>query len=405
MYDIKTAVTLLRKKYSNIFFIAILIFIMSVLMVITGLLIVINQYEQMNKDFMNNENTHIIELSSNDMESDVNGFRFSETADIEKSLSEYNGKYHIIPVYQFPIGIEMGNPYNKICYLHGVENDALEVLGAGRLKSNEGIFIDDDGENFSTVTLKIPKIKLTDGGGSSDKYINQDFDIKSVLEKNMPLSIFEGAGSELYINKKAYEKIIETSFDVDFETFMKKYDEGEDYMISVMPAIYVYVNDLDYVKPIGEKLDSNGYATRYTFKAFEDFASSIDTTSLLLAIMVAVLFIVISAVLVIYFFNYYRSQQKDMGILLHMGFNRSDIVKIYEKNLRTCFALVLSAGLLYCVLGTLLFIDYSRMKAMLFTGVSTVILVIIVYLIITIILRKIVKHDIMYLIRFSKEVE
>ena len=107
MYDIKSASGLLRRKHHKLFFIAIIVFILSVFMMGTTLLILINQYCQINKDFMDNENTHIIEVASDDMDSDINGFKFSDIDKINELLTNHKDGYKLIPIYQFSIGVEM----------------------------------------------------------------------------------------------------------------------------------------------------------------------------------------------------------------------------------------------------------------------------------------------------------
>lgn len=406
MYDIKSAAGLLRSKHHKLFFIAIIVFILSVFMMGTTLLVLINQYCQINKDFMDNENTHIIEVASDDMDSDINGFKFSDIDKINELLTDHKDSYKLIPIYQFSIGVEMGGSYSGSCFIHGIENDSLKKLGMKELKTGEGIFIlKDHSDDDFTTTLKIPKISISDGNGSSDELYTKKLHISQIPEKSMPLSTFEGIDSKLYVNMDTYRQIIQESFDVDFETFMKKYDSGENYMMSVLPYLYVYVDDLDSVEPVAQTLEKNDYTTRYTFKAFDDFASSIGTTQSLLLVLVSVLFTVIAVILILYFYNYYKSQQKDIGILLHMGFARKDVLAIYTKNLRRCFGITLITGLIYSAAVGAAIVTYNKIPAILLTSAAIAVIVAAIYFIIFAMVKRIINRDLMYLIKFSKEIE
>ena len=406
MYDIKSAAGLLRRKHHKLFFIAIIVFILSVFMMGTTLLILINQYCQINKDFMDNENTHIIEVASNDMDSDINGFKFSDIDKINELLTDHKDGYKLIPIYQFSIGVEMSGSYSGSCFIHGIENDSLKKLGMKELKTGEGIFIlknhsDDD----FTATLKIPKIRISGGNGSSDELYTKKLHISQIPEKSMPLSTFEGIDSKLYVNMDTYRQIIQESYGVDFETFMKKYDSGENYMMSVLPYLYLYVDDLDSVEPVAQILEKNNYTTRYTFKAFDDFASSISTTQSLLLVLVSILFIVIAVILILYFYNYYKSQQKDIGILLHMGFARKEVLAIYTKNLRRCFGITLITGLIYSAAVGAAIVTYNKITAILLSSAAIAVIVAAIYFIIFAMVKRIINRDLMYLIKFSKEIE
>lgn len=402
----KFAAKLIRKKYNKLFFLAIIVFVMSIFMIGTALLVLMNQYGQINKDFMNNKNTHIIEISSDNMTSDINGFKFSDVEKINGILSDFKGEYKLIPIYQFSLGIEIGTPYSKSCFIHGIDNDSYNILGMEAPTINEGIFVGkNSSDNYSTAVLKIPEIKISEDGGSSEGLYSKKMQIKTISENEMPISTFQGVDSKLYTNMDTYKQIIEKAYDTDFETFEKNYDNGKNYMISVLPYIYAYADDLNLIKPIAEKLDSNSYVTRYTFKAFDDFASSMDTTYILILGLIAILFIVISAILIIYFYNYYRAQQKDVGILLHMGFNRKEIYFIYARNLKKCFAITLIIGILYSISAACFIAVYNKTSAMIYTCVAIAVLIIIIYIIISVLLKRIIGHDLMYLIKFSKEVE
>ena len=88
-----------------------------------------------------------------------------------------------------------------------------------------------------------------------------------------------------------------------------------------------------------------------------------------------------------------------------MGFARKDVLAIYTKNLRRCFGITLITGLIYSAAVGAAIVTYNKIPAILLTSAAIAVIVAAIYFIIFAMVKRIINRDLMYLIKFSKEIE
>jgi hypothetical protein len=106
------------------------------------------------------------------------------------------------------------------------------------------------------------------------------------------------------------------------------------------------------------------------------------------------------------FRSFYRVQQKDMGVLMYMGFNKKRIFKMYRKNLGKKFMqITLLSSLFVLLLGMILFLFEHWLVLFLFIVSIAAFLCALYFVISRFIIYNYVNQDLLVLIRESKEFE
>ena len=133
---------------------------------------------------------------------------------------------------------------------------------------------------------------------------------------------------------------------------------------------------------------------------------SLQKNGILFVMMVIILLIVASINHIFSFVAYIDMSRKDIGIMKFMGFDNKRIYSIYSRNINKIFGLLwLVAIICICVL-TLITIDTNYLKVILFLSLGVGVLLLSLDGIINVYyLQKVVKKNLLYLIKETKQFE
>jgi len=391
------------KKYLRI---STILFTLSLILVATLLAVVENQYLQVQKDFIENDNTRFIEIRGAKRSGQDDYLRFFDAERIDKALRLHhpNSAFKIISEYQFNFGITDSNGATHFIY-------ALDEVGASllgdQLELHPGIAYSIDAP-VTDLALNIPVIEFEGGGFRSVKTVNHTLQRESGVSPGNPFGLFESnsENDQLFISASTYRQMIELAFNTEWNTFVERFDRDNPYGIQAIRKIFVHVDNLSHVQPIAKTLADMGYSVNYVLRAFEDFAASMRNSAVVMSILILVVFLGAAAYIVLSFNSCFRVQQKDMGILKHFGYSSTDLDIIYSTGINQIF---LRAGLIamaYTLIITAIlvpsvFLYYFALNL----AVILVLLLLINRIIVSVVLKIHTKRDIISLLKVNKEFE
>lgn len=359
-----------------------------------------NEQVQMQENFYENKNTHIIKINSrmkNDTEIAV--LSFEDTEEIKRIVEQHTeGKIDISNEYAINFGISDGS---QSYFLYALEDEMYHKLGMEFTDKYDAFYT--DLEKTEKVELKIPVIEVNVGGYSSK-------DTESIEIKRKPLddtvkSYLDGNLKKLYITKEMYENIIEKMYGIPYKDFVADYENSSEFGINAINRILVYVDEFSDVEAVADAISAQEYNVDYTLSAFDDLNGSLQIMSDI-GIFVLVLFLFITAGNMLLSTEIYlRNNKKDMGILLHYGYDASNVTTIYTAIFRELFMKVfLMIGGISIVSVVGLFRKLQVWDVLLVVS-SAAAVIILVYIIIYIRIKMISRLNILDLLRYSKESE
>ncbi len=400
---------LILKKSSSYLKISIGLFILSLVLISTASVFFINQYLQLNKDFIRNDNTHMIEITSKrEGNTQIQFLTFQDEDKVKEAISKHlpNVKFQLYKLYQLSFGVqdENGNTY----FIYGLDEGAARLLGNCHLEVNTTCARKTIKQRS---VLKIPVIDVQEGGFSSQQ--NVDFPVANqggVFERN-PFTLYEGDEvisdtGILYVGSHTFEKMIEIAFHVRWDEFVKKYDQDNPFDIQVLKNMYIYVDKITDVEAAARLLNDLGYNTRYTFKAFDNFTGSMKNTAILASLLALVILLITATHVILSFNSYLKVQQRDMGILKQYGYSNESVQEIYSYNINHIFFKVIAVIISYTILVGLLLVPLHSIGYLIFLVIFLLLILLLINrVIVHIILKKYTSKGIIELLKMNKEFE
>ncbi|SFE70025.1 hypothetical protein SAMN04487969_105186 [Paenibacillus algorifonticola] len=396
---------LILKKSNSYLRISILLFIFSLVLIASSAVYFINQYLQVDKDFLSNDNTHIIEITTsrgNAMHAQPLKYEDETTIREEIEKKHPDTSYKVFKEYQFNFGIQ--DAKGGTHFIYGLDEAGGEFLGSCDLEIRKAC---GKMELDQVLTLNLPIVKIHEDGLSSSEIVEYPIYYQlGVADKN-PFSLYNDEQLEnIYIGSRTYKEMIEKTYLIQWDQFVKEYDSHNPFGIQSLRKIYVYVDALSQVEGIAELVNDKGYNTNYTFKAFDNFDVSMKNT-VVLSLALGFLILMITASHVILSFNsYLKVQQKDMGILKQLGYNPTTINQIYSRNINAIFLFTAVGITLYIVVVSAIFIG-ENVYLFMFSIIVLIILILLAInrIIVLWILRQYSKKNILTLLKINKEFE
>lgn len=391
-------------KKTGIYLKASLIFFLSSLILLSSILIFYSQqFYQIKKDFLENINTHLIEithLKDSDNQYTVYNLSFDDEKYIRNLLSYEisNSKLEVYNQYFINFGISDNN--SNTYFIFALDDKYFNKVGIYDI-NNIGLYFSENSEQ--NLILKIPIIENTENGYVS--YNAKEYEIKAIPFSNniKPLDNLNRDDEILFLSIETFKDIIEIMYQISWEDFINNYN-SINYGINLINKIYVYVNDLDLVKNIANKIQNNNYEVSYTLSAFENIKTSINNTLYIFIIMIIFITLISMINTITSFRRYIFSMSKDIGILLHYGYNRKMVFRIYSILILKPYFKVLLGLVLYHLL-----LSFIVLKEYFIIGLIFIpLLIILISIILSILLytiNTICKKDILYLLKNSKYIE
>jgi len=385
----------IKKKTSGFFRVSLLLFGVSVALLITSTVLLFSQYQQLETDFFNNANPHLIEVCSFSPKESVGVTEFLQLDDLDNidTMLAHQGldDYFVFCEYAINFGISDNN--GRIFFVHSYDEKASTFLG--QIKADEALCSVELPNEF--ITLNVPRIDVSEGGFSSSS------------SSELPLTLVPTASyvefhsDIIYVGYSTLQHIIEKMYETTWDDFMNRYLTGENFGINIVDRIYVYVDELSDSRSAATLLGKSGYNIVYALGAFEDMRASIDTSLWVFLILGVTVLFVTTASVIISFKNYLIMSQKDIGILKFYGYSENRIKRIYNRIITNIFFLIFSIG---TILAVSLSVLYINTQTLLFTlvllGCLVAFLLAIRFIVISMLL-KICKTDTLALIKRTKQ--
>ena len=385
----------IKKKTSRFFRVSLLLFGVSVALLITSTVLLFSQYQQLETDFFNNANPHLIEVCSFSPKESVGVTEFLQLDDLDNidTMLAHQGldDYFVFCEYAINFGISDNN--GRIFFVHSYDEKASTFLG--QIKADEALCSVELPNEF--ITLNVPRIDVSEGGFSSSS------------SSELPLTLVPTASyvefhsDIIYVGYSTLQHIIEKMYETTWDDFMNRYLTGENFGINIVDRIYVYVDELSDSRSAATLLGKSGYNIVYALGAFEDMRASIDTSLWVFLILGVTVLFVTTASVIISFKNHLIMSQKDIGILKFYGYSENRIKRIYNRIITNIFFLIFSIG---TILAVSLSVLYINTQTLLFTlvllGCLVVFLLGIRFIVISMLL-KICKTDTLALIKRTKQ--
>jgi len=394
---------LILKKSSKFLKVSIFLFAFSLILISTFLALFFNQYLQVKKDFIDNSNTHIIEVTLAENKDYVKELNFSDLSKITNAISTQSPDVGFIGINEYQLNFGIEDDKGNIYFLYAIDDAGAKFLGWEELKQN-CLYSSDLKEDY--IFLNIPIISIDGGGLSSSKTEPIEFSVEDNVPLKNPFSIYESPSAQTYISFDTYKSLIEKSYSISWDDFVTEYDNNNYFGIQAVYKIFIYVDNIQDVEDVASIIVNEGYSTNFTFKSFDNFDKSIGNTLLISVLLLIIVFVVTSANILLSFNSYLKIQQKDMGILKHYGYTSSDIRKIYAKNINRIFSSMAIFITIFILIVTLIFIKAHFFSYFLIIATAVLIPLYAVNRIITFcIIRKYSEQNILDLIKTNKEFE
>lgn len=403
--ELKTISNYMYKKASSYLRIVIGIFICTLICLSSVMVFYKNQKIREDKNYNKNSKIHTIRVvSKTNKEYELEQLTVKDSKNIETIL-ERDGvnanQYTISNIFAITFGITDNN--NEGYVIYGIGNENKELVGELQLQ-NDVLYMEQPSNQ--QVDLDIPVLNMKEGGISVSKSVLMPVTCEAINLSKSPLMLYKTPHKNLnyaYVNEKTFLKMI---------GIMNKIDEVESLhsdkleQISFVDELYVYVKQVGDIDRIASLLEKNYYQLVYSLSAFDSFSEDYKNASIFVTMFV-VLFVLIASIHVILSFkSYIKLQQKDMGILKHLGYSIRDISIIYRRNINHMFMKLTIGIVLYtCFIGSICLGITEIGSILLIMLIVASILILINAVINCAILKKFIKKDILTLVRSSKEFE
>lgn len=396
---------LIAKKTGAYLRLSILLFLFSLILLSSSFIFIQHQYHQTESDFIQNKNTHLIEVTSSvdkNNPTKVSPLLFKDEQNISKLISSKIANGTLV-YSEYAINFGIPDHKDKAYFIRGIDESALKSLGLPVLVNNSAFSSPQIGEQ--NILLRYPIIQVEGGGFSSSQFVEAEMHLTPMTTKIPPLDALNTSPDTIFVNDSTFKNIIEKMYHIKWDAFVKDYDTGTNFGIQAVNGIFVYVDKLSDVKGVAEMLENNGYSVRYTLSAFDDISKSITGNYLVMGLMLLFIYIVTAVNVVISFHGYIMSMQKDMGILLHYGYSRHRVYHIYKRVILQPYTFVMAVLVAYTFILAIIFLKSMFMVTLFITLAFLFLLVGSIAVILLYLLRRVIQKEILYLLKASKEME
>ncbi|WP_088839331.1 ABC transporter permease [Listeria sp. ILCC792] len=317
----KLVVRLFRKKTYQSLKLSQIVFVFSLLIISCILLYLANQYFQINRDYLKNNNVKVIEILSKNQNNITEEAVRSDVDEInevfkEKKIKQKGTAY---PVYGLKIGIDVSGD-EKPVFVTGID-EKLDFLIGKKIDLKNGTMAVEKAEN-ATLELQVPIIEEKNGGLSSNDSRALKYKALQGAKSDNSLFINSTPFNRSYVNLDEFDRLLKVIY-AKSENDMA-YNKEQN-----LEKIIVYVNDATDVDQMGEVLKNMGYNTSYAFSNFSNFTNNLRAGEILLFIIGSIILIASIVSIIFLTFNFLNSNKKEMSILKLMEYKNNIISHIY----------------------------------------------------------------------------
>ena len=390
------------RKSTTYLKICVILFVFSMLILSAGVILSWNQYEQIQSNFVENVNTHVIEVTGRYEDGILQNEKYEDVEEIRELLSSKypSGDFLVFPMYQFSYGLdtlETDEPINIFAVDPEAQDYVLKdaVMEDGTLYTTKAL--DED-----SCTIFVPKVKVSDKGiNLSDE---KGYRLKtSDVELNDIFDTYDSLGMDpFFVSYNTYAELFEYSFGEKLDSASIQRYTG----VKLICKVYVYVFDINDVEHMARKIDKDGYITNFVFQSFDNLGEELGASMIIMLCVAFMLMVFTLISLFVSLKSYVQLISKDIGILKQMGYTSNEVYQIYSLNLKRLFRSISLIATLLVSLITIAILGFTEWRYIVIHLVSMNLLLIVVYSLSKVfLLKKKCNQDVITLLKFNKAFE
>ncbi|MCL2467667.1 MAG: hypothetical protein FWF02_05355 [Micrococcales bacterium] len=353
----KEAVALVTGRSSKYLRAIALLVAATLLLVTVVMLFVEAQQSQIRHNLTDNQNVHVIGVTYRSGGDEPRSLDFNDADNVWGIVrAAVKTDVKVTTYVTFPFGIEADD--GQTYFIDGFVGDDVSWL-LGQPAPADGGMLSTTTEG--TINLQVPVIANEDGGFSSD----QTVDVAVPLTRSSgqaPIDVFRHrAATTLAADETAFGTIVSTALSTSWEDFVTAYDsDANPYGFTAVDSVFVYVDDLADVVPAAGAIEAQGFDATYTLEAFDNLASTANAATYVAVGILVVSLVAGTVLILINARSYLRLARRDIGVLVHSGYERSFIAARYRARLVRVFLVAAVPAVIVAVAGSFLFLGENR---------------------------------------------
>lgn len=379
----------------------IVIFFLIFAVISSYLYFYIFNYSSNRTNFYENKSIHLIRIQGKTVNNVYKKMTKTNIEEIENILQRSREEYKLSPVFKLSSGIiNADNDQGVVIY--GIDETFTSMINDSFVMNDDILYSIED---IDKINLIVPHIEITSEGDIKSntseeltyavKQVNKNLQEDSVLKSyffsqtnNLPI---------LFATDRTFRSILGTMFnDPDINSINKSI---YDYMDA--EEIILFIQNIHFMDSFANQLKANQFYITYAFDSFKNMSTDLFKSSILYQVVLIVIIILSSVYVVLSYKNHLKSQQKDMAVLKLFGYSEENIGMMYAVAL---YALLICVLVLIGIFNAI--VSFNNMRTFLIImAVEIVVLIVQAFVIKMSLIRRMVKKNILYLLKYDKEFE
>ncbi len=252
---------------------------------------------------------------------------FADAREIDQLIKVANSPH--ATAIRLETGFGIPDADDQVWFVLGIDGPATTQLGLPAML--DGVAYRQD-THERALTLRVPLVRDTGDGFVSDAASPFPLRVIGGVQADGPLATLARIPPDtLIVNGATFGKIIATSTGLAWDEVRRSYDAGTLEGWPLVRSVFVWVSDLNEVRGLADQLESEGWSTSYTLRAFKDVEDNLIRTRLVgggVALVISAGAVVLG---LLSLNTWLRLARRDMGLLRHMGYSVTDVCSMYRR--------------------------------------------------------------------------
>lgn len=378
---------------------SIIILIFSFIILSICLAVIDSQIRSINDNFINNENTHIIEISGKCIDKQyqpISPEYVSELKDNSEGIS-----CDVFAVYQLKFGMD-SDELDEPIDLYSVDSTGEKYIIKDKEKMGNDIVYTNNNLVPSKLRLMIPRVIPDKIGVSIDDGDQVEYDTEKVEFKE-GIDIYSAFDDDMYfVNYDTYKKIYKMCFgeEISIES-LKRIEQVEP-----IYKVFVYVHNIEDVDKTARRYNDQGYLTNFVFKSFNDIGEELSKSVIVMFVIAIILLIFTIINFILSMKDYVNKISKDIGILKMMGYKANNLRQIYGNIVHRITGTVMGISVVAAIVIGMIIVDSTYILDILLYGVGIVVIMTLLDMVVRyFLLYKVIDKNVLTLIKVDREHE
>ncbi len=395
----KNITKLIIKKSTTQLRNSIIILIFSFIILSICLAVIDSQIRSINDNFVNNENTHIIEISGKRIDKQyqpISPEYVSELKDNSEGIS-----CDVFAVYQLKFGMD-SDELDEPIDLYSVDSTGEKYIIKDKEEMGNDIVYTNNNLVPSKLHLSIPRVIPDKTGVNIDDGDKVEYDTEKVEFKE-GINIYSAFDDDMYfVNYDTYKKIYKMCFDEEISIeSLKKIEQVEP-----IYKVLVYVHNIEDVDKAARRYNDQGYLTNFVFKSFDDIGEELSKSVIVMFVIAIILLIFTIINFILSMKEYVSKISKDIGILKMMGYKANDLRKIYGNIVHRITGNVMGISVIAAMVIGMIIVGSSYILDILLYGAGIAVIMSLLDMVVRyFLLYKVIDRNVLTLIKVDREHE